>query len=296
MTRTQAETSGTSSTGAVAVPGVGRRLLFSAGRLVLIACVVWCGWSTATTLSEVCSGPRSPQALASEQAPTGERSPVEWLSALQEGEWRFAGTPLQLRFSGLSAAEVVRQIELRPRHALEGRKLSALGRQALALMKALKVPRRRIDGGGVYALDRPDLKVRLFTRGDGAGEEMHSGRLALLSERGWLLLETGSEREQMAEADASVGSLLSLPAGAQRLCDRSDARGRRVVEVVSVEGDWSSLCRAWRSEGWAVEVFLDSDRGIVGACRQGGRTIQVLARAAVGSSRRLFVVLMEAPA
>jgi hypothetical protein len=251
-----------------------KRLVQRGFRLLLVGFTIWIGWSTITTLSEVCSGPRQTQNPVPAGQPRSMSAPLDVSALTAGGRWSFAGSPLRVRSTGRDRKRVIELLDAFPSETTS-RGAPARGSAALGLMQALKAPRRSVDGGGIYALNRGNMMARVFTRGEPGKEEFVAARLALPSPDGWVVLESTSAEEDSLPPGPT---LLPLPGTVRRVCDRHDDGGQSAVEVVSVEAMWADLQTYWRSQGWSVEQTLAAD-GPSWACTcwREGQTVDVLA-------------------
>ena len=270
------------------------RLGRAACRLTLIGCLVWVGWFTAITLLEVVSGPRP----AHESAKENHLDPPPLLEgfslASADGHWRFADVPLQLHFARLSEKQASERLRQLPDESSVGRGKET-GDKLLALMHMMKAPRQQEGAWGVYLLSEPSLKVVVFTRGTGQSETAVVGRLALASDSGWALLETGSKMPAFCSKNAS-GSLLPLPEGTQRLCERRDDDDRLVAEVTSVAVSWAELQTLWHEQGWSVEPLPGARETKTGcSCNRGRQTIQVWPQPRGANAEGVSLLMIRVP-
>lgn len=272
-------------------------------RLMMIGCVVWIGWFTASVLHEVLTEHVGEIVALSEPKPgTEATSPPQGRTAFASldlssltagGRWRFAGTPLRVYFTKRDKDRVIEELDALPSASPSAAEVPASA-ALLGLMKSMKTSQRHITTDiTVYALNQQNVMARLFTRGTMGEETVLAARLALPSEKGWILLETDARQEDTLP---SPPFLLPLPGTVRRLCDRSDEDGKTVVEVVSTTSSWKTLQEFWRQHGWTVEPLApNEERNGSWTCRREGERIDVLGSYNSDKQDSLLLLLLRVP-
>lgn len=269
---------------------LGARLARSLVRVALIGGLVWVGWTTAVSLSEVISGPRPPAPLPASPPQVAQPPLLETLSLrTRGGYWTFAGAPLRLQLAPLSEEQAAARLR-RPPPDRPSKGGAEFDKPLLALLRSMNVPRLPAGRNGLYVVSQPGLKLVVFTRGVGPAERLLVGRLAFRADEGWGLIETGPGLADRAPAAAEGPATLPMPPGAVRLCDRRDDQDRLVAEVVSVSSTWSHLKTLWRDQGWSIEPGI-ADAEVCCFCRRGDESVHVWA--SPGTSGRTSLVLIR---
>jgi hypothetical protein len=244
-------------------------------RLVLVGCVVWIGWFTMTSLSEVCSSPRMLSGLPSKAQPQPHSRIPDLSSLTCRGRWLFAGIPVGVRLMGWDKERTVEAMNAVPTD-LPGSSGQREWSVALKLMQSMKCGTRLLGNVVVHELDRRAVMARVFTLGPPGKERVLAARLALFSGQGWILLESAPDGKDSVPPPPL---LLPLPSTVRRVCDRYDDEGRLRVNVVSIASTWTDVRRFWRDQGWTVEqTAADENQNDVCECCRDEETIHVLAQ------------------
>jgi hypothetical protein len=223
--------------------------------LLLLALVLWLGWTTAVAFRRVMLGPREVDVPPS-VAPAAEPLQVDLLAHVQslprEGHWSLAGWEWKVGQRQVSLSQVEVRLQQLAEAQISGQAAEP-GRDTaiFAALEKLPLRRSRVENKEFFSLDEDKVRVRVVGVEGSGGLQLAAAAIALADEQEqWLLLELLPH--SLPQTADRAEHLLPLPMNAQQLCARWTDDGLLEMEVYTVDCRARELIDEWEASGWEV--------------------------------------------